>query len=177
MKDSAKPSPKLLLRLQNSFIDQMLNQSRGRGGRNGGRRGSRGLGAARRTRANTNRLLAAVGEPSAARGQSLDAGQSIGGRGIVRRRSASPLTRRTRRRQTHTKASPSERQPRVMIKGNQLYVGRTCLNPRILEHPLMALRLVMPLRTIVNQILIERWRARQPIVQASRDCDCIVAPY
>jgi hypothetical protein len=64
-----------------------------------------------------------------------------------------------------------------MIKGNQLYVGQTCLNPKILEHPLMALRLVMPLKTIDNQILMERWRARQPIVRTSRDCYCTVAPY
>jgi hypothetical protein len=41
----------------------------------------------------------------------------------------------------------------------------------------MALRLVMPLRNIVDQILMERWRERQPIVRANRDCDCCVAPY
>jgi hypothetical protein len=41
----------------------------------------------------------------------------------------------------------------------------------------MTLRLVMPLRTIVDQILMERWKARQPIVHASQDCDCCVALY
>jgi hypothetical protein len=155
----------------------MLNQSGGRGGRNGGGRGSQGRGAARRTGANTNQSLATVGEPSVPRGQSPKARQSSRGRIIVRRRSASPQTRRTHRRQTNTEASPSERQPRVMIRGNQLYIGRTRLNPRILDHPLMVLQPVMPLRTIVDQILMERWRARQPIVRANRDCDCVVAPY
>jgi hypothetical protein len=57
-----------------------------------------------------------------------------------------------------------------------LYVGRTRLNPKILEHPLMALRPVMPLRNIVDQILMEWWRERQPIVRENRDCDCCVAP-
>jgi hypothetical protein len=32
----------------------------------------------------------------------------------------------------------------------------------------------MPLRTIIDKILMERWRARQPIVRASRDCDSAV---
>jgi hypothetical protein len=41
----------------------------------------------------------------------------------------------------------------------------------------MALQPVMPLRTIVDQVLMERWRARQPIVRASCDCDCTVALY
>jgi hypothetical protein len=41
----------------------------------------------------------------------------------------------------------------------------------------MALRPVMPLWTIVDQILMERWRARQPIVRANRDCNCAVASY
>jgi hypothetical protein len=41
----------------------------------------------------------------------------------------------------------------------------------------MALRPVMPLRNIVDQILMERWKERQPIVRANRDCDCCVAPY
>jgi hypothetical protein len=53
---------------------------------------------------------------------------------------------------------PVERRPRVMIRGDQIYVGRTRLNPKILQHPLMALRPVMPLRTIVDQILMERWK-------------------
>jgi hypothetical protein len=65
----------------------------------------------------------------------------------------------------------------VIIRENQLYVGRARLNPRILKHPLMALQPVMPLRTIVDQILMEQWRAWQPIVCTSRDCDCAVAPY
>jgi hypothetical protein len=65
----------------------------------------------------------------------------------------------------------------VAIRGGQLYVGQTQLNPKILEHPLMALRPVMPLRTIVEQILMERWRERQPIVRANQDCDCCVASY
>jgi hypothetical protein len=95
----------------------------------------------------------------------------------VRRQSASPQTRQTHRRQTNAEAGPSERRPSVMIKGNQLYVGRTRLNPRILDHPLMALQPVMPLRTIVDQILMERWKARQPIVRVSGDCDCAVALY
>jgi hypothetical protein len=43
----------------------------------------------------------------------------------------------------------------VAIKGGQLYVGQTRLNPKILENPLMALRPVMPLRTIVDQILMD----------------------
>jgi hypothetical protein len=41
----------------------------------------------------------------------------------------------------------------------------------------MILRPIMPLRTIVDQILMEQWKARQPIVHASQDCDCAVAPY
>jgi hypothetical protein len=155
----------------------MPNQSRGRGGRNGGGRGNRGRGATCRTGANTNRSLATVREPSAPRGQSPDAGQLSGRRGIVRRQSSSPQTRRTCRRQTNAEASPNERRLQVMIRRNQLYIGRTRLNPRILKHPLKALQPVMLLRTIVDQILKERWRAWQPIVRASRDCDCVVAPY
>jgi hypothetical protein len=64
-----------------------------------------------------------------------------------------------------------------MIWGDQIYVGRTRLNPKILQHPLMALRPVMPLRTIVNQILMERWKERQPIVRENRDYDCCRDPY
>jgi hypothetical protein len=41
----------------------------------------------------------------------------------------------------------------------------------------MALRPVMPLQNIVDQILMERWKERQSIVRANRDCDCCVAPY
>jgi hypothetical protein len=59
-----------------------------------------------------------------------------------------------------------------MIRGDQIYVGRTRLNLKILQHLLMALRPVMPLRTIVDQILMERWKERQPIVRENRDCDC-----
>jgi hypothetical protein len=143
-KNSAKPSPTLQLRLRNSFIDQMPNQSTGRRGRNGGGRESRCWGAARPIGANTNRSLIAVGGPLVPQGQSPDAGQSSRGRGIVRWQSVSHQTRRTRRRQTNEEAGPNERRPRVIIRGNQLYVGRTRINPRILEHPLMALRLVMP---------------------------------
>jgi hypothetical protein len=74
-------------------------------------------------------------------------------------------------------ASPSERQPQVAIRGGQLYVGWTRLNPKILEHPLMALRPVMPLQNIIEQILMERWKERQPIVRANQECDCCVVPY
>jgi hypothetical protein len=59
-----------------------------------------------------------------------------------------------------------------MIRGDQIYVGRTRLNPKILQHPLMAFRPVMPLRTIVDQILMERWKERQPIKRENHDCDC-----
>jgi hypothetical protein len=41
----------------------------------------------------------------------------------------------------------------------------------------MALRPVMPLRNIVDQILMEWWKERQPIVRANWECDCCVAPY
>ena len=60
-----------------------------------------------------------------------------------------------------------------MIKGNQLFVGRICLNPKIFQHLVMALRLIMPIRSIIDHILIERWKARQPIVRASQDCLCV----
>jgi hypothetical protein len=99
------------------------------------------------------------------------------GRGTMRPRSASPQTRRTRRRQANADAGPSERRPRVMIWGDQIYVGKTRLNPKILQHPLMALRSVMPLRTIVDQIFMERWKERQPIVHENHDCDCCRDPY
>jgi hypothetical protein len=153
----------------------MPTQSRGRGGRSGSIRGRRGRGGA--PRGNTNRALAAAGGPAAPRDQSPDTGQSSRGRGTIRRRSASPQIRRTRRRQTNRDASPSKRRPRVAIRRGQLYVGRTRLNPKILEHPLMALRPVMPLQNIVDQILMEQWRERQPIVRANRDCNCCIAPY
>jgi hypothetical protein len=64
-----------------------------------------------------------------------------------------------------------------MIRGDQIYVGRTQLNPKILQHPLMALRPVLPLRTIVDQILMERWKERQPIKRENHDCDCCRDPY
>jgi hypothetical protein len=64
-----------------------------------------------------------------------------------------------------------------MIRGDQIYVGRTRLNPKILQHPLMALRPVMPLRTIVDQIFMERWKERQPIKRENHDCDCCRDPY
>jgi hypothetical protein len=41
----------------------------------------------------------------------------------------------------------------------------------------MALRPVMLLQNIVDQILMDRWKERQPIVRANRECDCCVAPY
>jgi hypothetical protein len=41
----------------------------------------------------------------------------------------------------------------------------------------MALRPIMPLRNIVDQILMEQWKERQPIVRANRDCDCCVVLY
>jgi hypothetical protein len=107
----------------------------------------------------------------------LDEGQSSRGRGTVRPRSASPQTRRTRRRQENADAGPSERRLKVKIWGDQIYVGRTRLNPKILQHPLMALRPVMPLRTIVDQILMERWKERQPIKRENHDCDYCRDPY
>ena len=58
-----------------------------------------------------------------------------------------------------------------MIRGDQIYVGRTRLNPKILEHPLMTLRPVMLLRTIVDQISKEHWKERQPIVHENHDCN------
>jgi hypothetical protein len=176
-KNSAKPLLPSQLRLRNSFIDQMSNQSRGQGWRNGSWRGSRGRGAARPSGENMNRSLTAIGGPSAPRGQNPEVGQSSRRRRIVRRQSASPQTRWTCRRQTNANAGPNERRPRVMIRENQLYIGRTRLNPRISEHPLMTLRPVMPLRTIVDQILMDWWRARQPIVRTSQDCDCVVVLY
>jgi hypothetical protein len=41
----------------------------------------------------------------------------------------------------------------------------------------MALRPVMPLRNIVDQILMERWKERQLIVQANWDCDYCIELY
>jgi hypothetical protein len=41
----------------------------------------------------------------------------------------------------------------------------------------MALRSVMPLRTIVDQILMEHWKERQPFVCENHDCDCCRDPY
>jgi hypothetical protein len=41
----------------------------------------------------------------------------------------------------------------------------------------MALRMVMPLRTIVDQILMECWKERQPIIRENHDCDCCRDPY
>ena len=69
--------------------------------------------------------------------------------------------------QTNVDVGPNERRLQVMIKGNQLYIGWTCLNPSILELLVMALRPVMPLKTIIDQIFIEQWRARQAIMQES----------
>jgi hypothetical protein len=124
--------------------------------RNGSTRGRRGKGAIGPSRANTNWSLTAAGGSSAPRSQSSNAGWSSKRRGIVRRRSVSPQTRQPRRWQTNANVGPSDRWPQVMIRINQLYIGQTCLNLRILEHLLMALRPVMPLRTIVDQILMEQ---------------------
>jgi hypothetical protein len=41
----------------------------------------------------------------------------------------------------------------------------------------MALRPVMLLRTIVDQILMEHWKERQPIVRENHDCDYCKDPY
>ena len=41
----------------------------------------------------------------------------------------------------------------------------------------MALRPIMLLWNIVDQILMERWKERQPIMRANCDCNCCVAPY
>ena len=65
----------------------------------------------------------------------------------------------------------------MMIRGDQIYVMRTRLNPKILQHPLMALRPVMPLRTIVDQIFMERWKEWQPIVHENHNCDCCRDSY
>jgi hypothetical protein len=121
---------------------------------------TRGRGRAGRGRGRGRDGPATVGS-TAPGSQGTDEGQSSRGRRIVRPRSASLQTRRTCRRQANADAGPSERRPRVMIRGDQIYVGRTHLNPKILQHPLMALRPVMPLRTIVDQILMERWKERQ----------------
>jgi hypothetical protein len=153
----------------------MPTQSRGRGGYSNSIRGKRGRGGA--LGRNTNCALAVAGGPATPRDQSLDTGQSSRGRGTVRQRSASAQTRLTCRREMNGDAGHGKRRPRVAIRGGQLYVGWTRLNPKILEYLLMALRPVMPLRNIINQILMERWRERQPIVRANRDCDCCVAPY
>ena len=153
----------------------MPNQSRGWEGRSGSIQGRRGRGRA--ARGNTNCALLAAGQPALLRDQSPDAGQSSHGRRIVRPRSANLQTRRTHRRQTNGDVSPSKRRPRVAISGGQLYVGRTRLNPKILEHLLMALRPVMLLRNIIDQILMERWKERQPIMRANHDCDCYYALY
>jgi hypothetical protein len=129
-------------------------------GQVGSTRSRRGRGAARLTEGNTNRSLTATRGSTAPGSQGLDAGQSSRGRGTVRPRSASSQTRRTHRKHKNTDVGPSKRQPRMMIHGDQIYIGRTRLNPKILQHPLMALRPVMPLRTIVDQILMEHWKER-----------------
>jgi hypothetical protein len=145
---------------------------------------TRGRGRAGRGRGRGRGGPAAEGS-TAPGSRRLEEGQSTRGRGTVRPRSTSPHTRqtrrrqekraedrKTRRRQANADAGPSERRPKVKIRGDQIYVGRTRLNPKILQHPLMALRPVMPLRTIVDQILMERWKERQPIKRENHDCDC-----
>jgi hypothetical protein len=149
----------------------MPTRGRGRARQAGSARGGRGRGAARLIRGNTNRSLMAAGGSIAPGSQGADVGQSNRGRGTVLPRSASLQTWRICRRHTNADAGPSKRRLRVMIRGDQIYVGRTCLNPKILQHPLMALRPVMPLRTIVDKILMERWKEQQPIVHENHDCD------
>ena len=61
----------------------------------------------------------------------------------------------------------------MRIQGDQIYIKRTRLNPKILKQPLMALRPVMPLKTIVDQILIER----QPILYENPNCNYCRDPY
>ena len=41
----------------------------------------------------------------------------------------------------------------------------------------MTLRPVMPLRNIIDQILMEQWKERQSIVRANHDYNCYVVPY
>ena len=41
----------------------------------------------------------------------------------------------------------------------------------------MALRPVMPLKTIVDQIFMECWKERQPIIRKNHNCDCCRDPY
>ena len=86
-------------------------------------------------------------------------------------RSASPQTRQIRRRQANADSGPNERWLRVRIQGDQIYVEKTRLNPKILKHLLMALRPMMPPRTIQDQILMECWKERQPIVCENHNCD------
>jgi hypothetical protein len=145
----------------------MPTRGRRRAERAGSARGGRGRG----------RDGPAAGRSTTLGNRGADEGQSSRGRGTVRPRSVSPQTRQTRRRQANADVGPNERRPRVMIRGDQIYVRRTRLNPKILQHPLMALRQVMPLRTIVGQILMERWKERQPIVRENHDCDCCRDPY
>jgi hypothetical protein len=133
-------------------------------------RGRRGQGAARPTRTNTNWLLTAAGKSSTPWSQSPNPGR-------LKQRSTSPQTRWTLRWQTNADAGPNERRLQVMIRRNHLYVGRTVLNPKILQHPMMDVWPIMPSRTITDQILMEWWRKQQPIVLASRDCDCYIEPY
>ena len=95
----------------------------------------------------------------------------------MRPRSTSLQTWRTCRRKTNVDAGSSERWPRVKIQGNQIYIGRIRLNPKILKHPLMALRLVLPLKTIVDHILIECWKERQPIVHENHNSNYCRDPY
>ena len=155
------------LRLANSFIDQMQTRGRGRAGRAASVRRGRGRG----------RDGQQAGGSSAPVGQGADEGQSSRGRGTKRPRSASPQTRPKKRRRVDEDSGPSDRRPRVYIRGDNIYVGKTRLNPKILKHPLMALRPVMPLRTIVDQILMERWKERQPIRRENHACDCCRDPY
>jgi hypothetical protein len=113
----------------------MPTRGRRRTGRAGSTKGGQGRGAVRLTGGNTNRSLTATGGSTAPGSQGTEVGQSSRGRGIVWPRSASPQTRRTRRRHANTDVGPSERRPRVMIRGDQIYVKKNSLNPKILQHP------------------------------------------
>jgi hypothetical protein len=80
----------------------------------------------------TNQSRTVARRSSAPQNQNPDTEQSSRGRQTVRNWSTSSQTWRTRKRQTNVDVGPSERLLQVMIRGNQLYVGRRVLNPRIL---------------------------------------------
>ena len=55
--------------------------------------------------------------------------------------------------------------------------GGLNLIQKFLQYPLMALRPLMPLRTIVDQILMECWKERQSIIYENHNCNCCRDPY